>query len=426
MAADKHHKTIKSVLSSTEKELFSFIKEVQAIAVETKNTTLQQLVIDRQKTLSERLQVLNSNINQNLAGAIASKTEQLNDQIERLKKDNETARSNSFLLEYKKKDLLLLADNLEEAYEEISQKNEELEEQKKQLSQQAEEIKEANKAIIDQNEELEQQKEAILDQTDYLHEANETITAMHAEVQKQKEEILRKNEELISINNEKNNLIGIVAHDLKSPLNQIKGLITLIKMSADNLNSEAYSYIETIEKSATRLNEMIGKILDVEAIESKTPNINLTKVDLSELLRKTVERFDVLAKEKQINLHSDIPEGLTSKVDADYTYQVFENLLSNAIKFSPKFLNIYVSLKHENGQIICEVKDEGQGLSPEDKKKLFGKYQKLSARPTGNETSTGLGLSIVKKYVEAMNGQIWCESEVRKGASFFVSFPAVD
>ena len=75
---------------------------------------------------------------------------------------------------------------------------------------------------------------------------------------------------------------------------------------------------------------------------------------------------------------------------------------------------------------MCEIKDEGPGLTESDKKMLFGKYQKLSAKPTGNETSTGLGLSIVKKFVEAMQGRIWCESQAGNGASFFVAFPQVN
>ena len=97
-------------------------------------------------------------------------------------------------------------------------------------------------------------------------------------------------------------------------------------------------------------------------------------------------------------------------------------MISNAIKFSPANKNVFVKLKCESGKGIVEIKDEGPGISAEDKKKLFGKYQKLSARPTGNETSTGLGLAIVKKFVEAMQGEIWCESDEGKGASFFVGF----
>jgi signal transduction histidine kinase len=99
-----------------------------------------------------------------------------------------------------------------------------------------------------------------------------------------------------------------------------------------------------------------------------------------------------------------------------------ENLLSNAIKFSPSDKSIFFNLYDKGDHIIGEVRDEGPGLSEDDKKKLFSKYQKLSAKPTGNESSTGLGLSIVKKFTESMHGQIWCESEPNNGASFYVKF----
>ena len=99
-----------------------------------------------------------------------------------------------------------------------------------------------------------------------------------------------------------------------------------------------------------------------------------------------------------------------------------ENLLSNAIKFSPIDKSIFIKLSVQGSKAVCMIKDQGQGLSESDISKLFVRYQKLSATPTGNETSTGLGLSIVKKYIDAMNGKIWVESAKGKGASFFVSF----
>ena len=104
--------------------------------------------------------------------------------------------------------------------------------------------------------------------------------------------------------------------------------------------------------------------------------------------------------------------------------QVLENLVSNAVKYSPPGKNIFVRLKRLPAAARCEVQDEGPGLSAEDQKKLFGKFARLSAKPTGGEHSTGLGLSIVKKMVEAMKGQVWCESEPGKGATFIVSLPA--
>ena len=103
--------------------------------------------------------------------------------------------------------------------------------------------------------------------------------------------------------------------------------------------------------------------------------------------------------------------------------QVLENLVSNAVKYSPPRKNIFVRLKKEAGAVRCEVQDEGPGLSVEDQKKLFGKFARLSAKPTGGEHATGLGLSIVKRMVEAMNGKVWCESEPGQGALFVVQFP---
>ena len=130
----------------------------------------------------------------------------------------------------------------------------------------------------------------------------------------------------------------------------------------------------------------------------------------------------MVATEKSIVICEDLSSDAIAIVDRGYADQVFENLLSNAIKFSPQNKKVYVSVVKKNGRIVAKVKDEGPGLSDDDKKKLFGKYQKLSAKPTGNETSTGLGLSIVKKFVEAMQGEIWCESTAGEGASFFVAF----
>ncbi|MGC4022777.1 MAG: HAMP domain-containing sensor histidine kinase [Cyclobacteriaceae bacterium] len=271
------------------------------------------------------------------------------------------------------------------------------------------------------NEELQSKTESLLDQSDYLHEANETIASMVGKLGLQNEEILSKNEELLNLNLEKNNLIGIVAHDLKSPLNQIKGLLSLIKMTG-KVDEESAKYLSMMEESAIRLNEMIAKILDVEAIESKKLNLKLEPVNISHVLNGVADRYENDATAKKIKIDRGIVLDVTVRADKGYAEQVLENLLSNAIKFSPFERSVFVSLELQNGKVICQIKDQGPGLSEEDKRKLFGKYQKLSAKPTGNEISTGLGLSIVKKFVEAMEGEIWCESELGDGASFFVKF----
>jgi signal transduction histidine kinase len=231
----------------------------------------------------------------------------------------------------------------------------------------------------------------------------------------------RSNEELIDLNLEKNNLIGIVAHDLRSPLSQIKGLLTIIQLNC-KLDEEPARYLGMIDTSIARLNDMILKILDVDAIESKQLNLNMETVSLSDLCNIVADRYGNEASRKNISISKLITPAVCAMVDKNYTEQVLENLLSNAIKFSPHKRNVCVTLRTQGNKAVCEIKDEGPGISEKDKKKLFGKYQKLSSKPTGNEISTGLGLSIVKKFVNAMDGEIWCESEEGKGACFIVAF----
>jgi signal transduction histidine kinase len=163
----------------------------------------------------------------------------------------------------------------------------------------------------------------------------------------------------------------------------------------------------------------------VEAIESKKIDVKLEKVDLSVVLKNILDMYENAANKKMIKIDRLIEVAVNVNADKNYVDRVLENLISNAIKFSPFEKNIFITLSKENGYAICQIRDEGPGLTENDKKNLFGKYQKLSAKPTDNESSTGLGLSIVKKFVDAMNAEIFCESEEGKGASFFLKFDLI-
>lgn len=267
------------------------------------------------------------------------------------------------------------------------------------------------------NEEMKAQNEEISQQRDIIADWN--ITS-----EKQNFELEQKNQKLAELNEEKNLLIGIVAHDLKSPLNQVKGLLDLSKMSADNTPPEITEYLGLMSDSVERLRTMISRILDVNAIDNQDLNLNMQTLNFLEILNQTAQNFDVLAQKKDIHIHqasSHLKPIIYA--DIDYLRQVFENIISNAVKFSPKNKNIYLSIEAKGIYLLAKIKDEGPGISESDKKKLFAKFQQLSAKPTNGEDSTGLGLAIVKKYVEAMDGRIWCESELNKGATFIIEFP---
>jgi signal transduction histidine kinase len=349
-------------------------------------------------------------------------TESLRQKVNDLERKQEAAKANNFLLEVKRKKLLVESEELKNSTEEIRIKSLELVAQKEEITRQVNELKLTHEDLLERKNELEEKSNALLDQTDYLHDANQIILTMHEELGKQRDEILSKNEELQNLNLEKNNLIGIVAHDLKSPLNQIKGLVSIIKMTQEKMDHESANCLELIENSVNRLGSMISKILDIEAIESRQLNLSIQKMDISENVKIIADRFKQDAEHKEIKLHFTSPAHLHIEADHGYINQIFENLLSNAIKFSPPKKNIHICVDEQENKVLVAVKDEGPGMTEDDKKKLFNKYQKLSARPTGNESSTGLGLSIVKKFVEAMNGKIWCESEEGQGSTFYVEF----
>ena len=258
-------------------------------------------------------------------------------------------------------------------------------------------------------------------------ETNKILANQNAAILQHQEAINLKNLELTKLNEEKTHLIGVVAHDLRSPLSRIFGLTNLIKMDEDNLTNDQKEYIRLISNMAEQLNDMTSKILDMNAIESHRINLKIEKIDLAKLLQETKLNFEAAASKKHIRIISDFPPGsYFAQLDWGYTRQIFENLLSNAIKFSPAHKQVLLTLKETEEKIQVKIQDQGPGFSNEDLPKLFGKFQKLSARPTAGENSTGLGLSIVKKYVEAMKGEIRCVTETGQGATFIITFHKVE
>ena len=236
----------------------------------------------------------------------------------------------------------------------------------------------------------------------------------------QKEEIQQKNTELTELNHEKNHLIGIIAHDLKNPLTSTISITEYLKDKMNsNGESEDFENVSFMLNALQRMNRMISKILDIGVIESKSINMQLEKTNLRKLMEIVNIHFKDHLHKKHLTLTIDAEDSF-AMVDPNYMTQVYENLISNAIKFSPLNKNINVKIWEEGKKVRSLVSDEGPGIPIEDQSKLFGKFQVLSTKPTAGEKSTGLGLSIVKKYVEAMQGKVWCESEPGKGSKFFI------
>ncbi len=222
----------------------------------------------------------------------------------------------------------------------------------------------------------------------------------------------------------KTELLGIAAHDLKNPLQVISGFASLIQ-ELKSLD-EAQSNAKAIERASERMLKLIKDLLETAALDSGKLELNKIPVSVADLLRAVAEHNRPNAEKKSQTIYLDLAENCLAELDVERMREVFENLVSNAIKYSPRGKRIEVSLAQTSENAVrIAIKDEGQGLTEEDKTKLFGKFQRLSARPTGGESSTGLGLSIVKQLVELHGGRVWAESEGKdKGATFLVELPS--
>jgi signal transduction histidine kinase len=251
---------------------------------------------------------------------------------------------------------------------------------------------------------------------------NREHKSLNKQLRKQKEEILMKNEELSALNEEKDFLIGMVAHDLRTPLSNIHGLLDLIKED-DSISEETKLYLQKIEESEQKMDSLIRRILNIKAIEKKELDLNMSRIQLSATLFETADTFKSEAIEKNIELKKiNLLNDTAIKADKEYLEQVFENLISNAIKFSPPDTSVILRITEMNDHFLVQVIDEGPGISEEDQAHLFNMYNQLSAKPTAGESSTGLGLAIVKKIVDAMEADIWCESKLGEGSTFNIAF----
>lgn len=224
----------------------------------------------------------------------------------------------------------------------------------------------------------------------------------------------------------KTELLGIAAHDLKNPLNSIVGFSRLLKNNIDNESTEM-EYISTIEDSSEDMLNLINQLLNSAAIETGKVRLDVAPIDINSLSNKLIDEFNSHASLKKQQIVSNIiGERMVVNADVDRLREVMSNLVSNALKYSDYGKTIEVNLKKENDKAVFEVIDEGPGLTEDDKNKIFGKFQKLSAKPTGGESSTGLGLSIAKQLIELQNGTISVESRNGDGAKFIITLPLVN
>jgi signal transduction histidine kinase len=259
--------------------------------------------------------------------------------------------------------------------------------------------------------------------SDMNRELEDKVEERTSNIKKQNKLIHEQNKELKKIHAEQKNLMAVVAHDLKAPWNKILGLLQVIDISGP-LNKSQREIYEKLKEVIKEGRDLINDLSNLNSYEQPDFQPDYTTLDLNSLVIELVNEYRKQAESKNIDLYFvglDAPFEVVT--DKKMLRRVIDNLLSNAIKFSPAERSVFVSLMEERGFFEVSVRDEGNGFSKSDKEKLFRKFQKLSARPTGGETSTGLGLSIVKALTTKLKGKIDLVSEEGQGAKFTVSFP---
>lgn len=245
-------------------------------------------------------------------------------------------------------------------------------------------------------------------------------------IQNQFKERLRvQNDHLEKLNEEKNDLMSIVAHDLKNPLTQIKGLVSILELSNNQLNLEQQQLIEKIKTVTDTQHEQITGFLDAQSFEDSFEETVFEKVHVRRILETVLDEMlaQAIAKGIRLTYIKNASRNLTIEGREDWLFKIISNLVSNAIKFSSSGTEIFIEVKSTKEQVVIQIRDEGQGFNKDELKYVFRKNKILSATPTANESSSGVGLYIVKKYVDQMHGWVTVESEEGKGSTFFVTLP---
>jgi len=232
-------------------------------------------------------------------------------------------------------------------------------------------------------------------------------------------------DQLRQLAEDKDELLGILAHDLKNHLGGMNMSAELLRNRIEHFHDERLTRLsENILRSGAQLLSFLKEFLANSSADNVfTPKLGA--VNLVGIAATVVQQYQETAQRKQLEIQTDFPDGAVIVLaDALALGQALDNLLSNAVKFSPPCKKIFVEIRQTRGnRVECLVRDEGPGFSAEDKARMFRRYGRLSARPTGGEPSTGLGLSIVRKLVQAMNGELLCESNPGHGAAFTICLP---
>ncbi len=237
-------------------------------------------------------------------------------------------------------------------------------------------------------------------------------------------ELSAANSELEELADIKNKFLGMAAHDLRAPISAIRGMSELIS-TLDLAEAKKTDLVSSIMTVSDQMLGLLNDLLDVSAIENGTFDLDMETGDLGELLRQRIGLISFTADAKGIAIETIVDSDIEYQFDHNRIAQVIDNLLTNAVKFSKRGQKVEASVVVKDSDVVLSVCDHGVGIPEAEIDRLFVPFEKLSSRPTEGESSTGLGLSIAKRIVDAHDGDISVESNEGQGSRFIVSLPQV-
>jgi len=252
-----------------------------------------------------------------------------------------------------------------------------------------------------------------------------TLLELNGDLNNLTRELQKRNVELKKVNDLKDQFLGIAAHDLRNPVGLIQTFSEfLFDQLHDKISTGQLKMLNAIKLSSEFIVHLLEELLDISVIESGKLTINYEKVNLVELIKQNVELNNNLASKKNILINFDCYEIIpVVQIDKIKIEQVLNNLISNAIKYSFPVTQIKVSIRSSQDNIVVAITDQGQGIPENEIENIFKPFVKTSVKSTANERSTGLGLAIVWNIIKGHKGNIWVESKVGKGSTFYFSIP---
>jgi PAS domain S-box-containing protein len=220
----------------------------------------------------------------------------------------------------------------------------------------------------------------------------------------------------------KDQIIGLVSHELRAPIISIRGGLTFLKPHLGDAGEEAGRFFDMAVRNAELLERLVRDLLDIERLQAGHLGMEMVPVVLSDLLEEVRGVIFPQAAECGVTLREPAPSAVVVTADKDRLMQVFTNLLSNAVKFSEPGGEVWMDVASSPDTVTVGVHDRGRGIAPEDHQRIFELFTQVAG--AGETAGAGLGLAISRAIVKGHGGRIWVESALGQGASFYVSLPA--